>query len=344
MNELLRTLLFLPEQASSFAKQVDQLHYFVIITTLVTSTAVGMGAIFFFWRYRRRTPDQKTPHVEPTVPIELAFVSVPLVFFLWWFAMGFRDYITLTTPPRDATDVYVLAKQWMWQFSYPDGPNSIGTLRVPADRPIRLLLTSRDVIHSLYVPAFRIKQDVLPGRYTQTWFVATRTGIFPLFCAEYCGLTHSGMIGEVVVLPGPEFDAWLADQKRGLAERVDSTDVRVEQVEPESSMVEQGRILATAQGCTRCHSVDGSNHVGPTWLDLYRRREVLAGGETVEADEAYLTESMMDPRAKVVSGFDPVMPSFRNKLSPPEVAALVEYIKSLRSDRVVLPRPIKRKL
>jgi cytochrome c oxidase subunit 2 len=342
VNELLRTLLFLPDQASSFAGQVDRLHYFVIITTFIASAAVGLGALFFFWRYRRRSEGETTPHVEPSVSIEVAFVTVPLVFFLTWFAMGFRDFITLTTPPRDATDIYVMGKQWMWKFSYPEGPNSIDTLRVPADRPIRLLLTSRDVIHSFYVPAFRIKQDALPGRYTQTWFTATRTGRFPLFCAEYCGLTHSGMVGEVVVMPGPEFDAWLADQRRGLSERVDSADVRVEQVQPESSMVEQGRSLATRQGCTRCHSVDGTNHIGPTWLDLYRRRELLTTGQTVEADEAYLTESMMDPRAKVVAGFDPVMPSFRGQLSPSEVAALVEYIKSLRTDRVVLPRPLRR--
>jgi len=344
VNELLRTLLFLPEQASSFAEQVDQLHYFVIITTLIASTAVGMGAIFFFWRYRRRSENQKTPHVEPTVLIEVLFVGVPLLFFVGWFLMGFKDFVTLSTPPRDAMDIYVMGKQWMWKFAYPDGPSSISTLRVPADRPVRLLLTSRDVIHSFYVPAFRIKQDALPGRYTQTWFTATKPGRYPVFCAEYCGLSHSGMVGEVVVLPGPDFDAWMADQQRGLAERQDAQDVRAERVAPESSMVEQGRSLATSQGCTRCHSVDGSNHIGPTWLDLYRRRELTTEGKVIEADEAYLTESMMDPKARVVSGFDPVMPSFRGRLSPPEVAALVEYIKSLRSDRVVLPTPQRGKL
>jgi cytochrome c oxidase subunit 2 len=249
--------------------------------------------------------------------------------------------VKLSTPPADAMDVYVMGRQWMWQFAYPEGPNSISTLRVPADRPVRLLMTSRDVIHSFYVPAFRIKRDALPGRYTEIWFTATKPGRYPVFCAEYCGLTHSGMVGEVVVMSGPDFDAWLADQQRGPTLRQDARDVGVEEVEPLSSMVEQGRTLFTSQGCAKCHSVDGSSHIGPTWLDLYRRRELTTEGKIVEADEAYLTESMMDPKAKVVSGFEPVMPSFLGKLTPPEVAALVEYIKSLRSDRVVIPRPTR---
>jgi cytochrome c oxidase subunit 2 len=333
MNELLRKILFLPEQASNFSYDVDQLHYFVIITTMIVSTAVGLGALFFFARYRRRRVDQKTPHVSPPWWMEALFIVVPLTFFLVWFAIGYRQYLWIATPPKDAMDVYVMGKQWMWKYTYAEGPNSIATLRVPVNRPVRLLLTSRDVIHSFYVPAFRIKQDVIPGRYTQAWFSATKTGRFPMFCAEYCGLSHSSMFGEVVVMEGEEFDSWMADQKRGLISRQDSSDVTSEEIPADSSMVEQGRQLSLKHGCVKCHSQDGSAHLGPTWMDLYHRQEKLQDGSTVLVDEAYMTESMMDPRAKLVAGFQPVMPSFNGQLTPPDIAAIIEYIKSLRSDR-----------
>jgi cytochrome c oxidase subunit 2 len=334
MNELLRRVLFLPEQASTFAKQVDSLHYFVIITTMIMSTAVGMTALFFFVRYRRRSPMQTTKPVQPNALVETLFVVVPLAFFLAWFNRGYRDYITLANPPPDSLDVYVMAKQWMWKFGFPEGPNSIGVLRVPANRPVRLLMTSRDVIHSFFVPAFRIKQDVLPGRYTQTWFEAIEPGRYPIFCAEYCGTNHSLMRGEVLVLRGDEFDAWLAEQRRGLAQNQDEAPSRDEDFFPQASLIQQGEQLAVKFGCVKCHSVDGSPHIGPTWLDLYQRRELLETGETIVADEAYITESMMDPRAKIVKGFNPVMPTFKGRLAGPETAAIVEYIKSLRSERV----------
>jgi cytochrome c oxidase subunit 2 len=195
---------------------------------------------------------------------------------------------------------------------------------------VRLLMTSRDVIHSFFVPEFRIKQDVLPGRYTETWFEATKPGRYQILCSQYCGTWHSQMWGEIVVMPAPEFDEWLADQKRGLlADRVDTgTD---EGPSFHGSLVEYGKKIAMAQGCLKCHSVTGEPHIGPTWLDLYDRRETLETGETVVADEAYLTDSMIDPRAKIVKGYKPVMPTFKGRLAAPEAAALVEFIKSLRS-------------
>src|SRR5205823_8839477 len=200
VNELLRRLLFLPEQASTFAYEIDRLHYFVILTTFVMSTAVGLTAIFFFIRYPRRSEAQTTPHIQPGLMMEATFIFVPLAFFLVWWAIGYRIYIEQTTPPQGAMDVYVQSKKWMWKFAYPEGPNGVNVLRVPAHRPVRLLMTSRDVIHSFFVPAFRIKQDVLPGRYTETWFEATMTGRFPVYCTEMCGTGHSTMRAEVVVM------------------------------------------------------------------------------------------------------------------------------------------------
>jgi len=334
MNEFLRRLLFLPDQASTFARDLDQLHFFVILTTFVMSTAVGLTAIVFFIRYRRRSETQTTPHIEPPMWMEALFITVPLSLFIFWFFLGYREFVRQQTPPADSMDVYVMAKKWMWKFAYPDGPNAINVLRVPAGRNVRLLMTSRDVIHSFYVPEFRIKQDVLPGRYTQTWFNATTPGRYQILCAEYCGAGHSIMRGEVIVLKPQDFEDWLAFQHRGVVATQDGQPTALDFAPALGNMVDQGRRIAAEQGCVKCHSTDGTRHIGPTWLDLYHRRERLTDGSTVEADEAYLTESMMDPALKVVEGFQPVMPSFQGKLAGPEVAALVEYIKSLQSDAV----------
>ena len=341
MNEFLRQLLFLPDQASTFAKRVDHLHYFVILTTLVMSTAVGWTAIYFFIRYRRRFEGQRTPHVETKPLHEALFICIPLATFLLWFAIGFTDYVHgQSAPPPNAMDVYVMGKQWMWKFAYPDGPSSVSVLRVPLGRPVRVLISSRDVIHSFYVPAFRLKMDALPGRYTESWFEATQEGRFEVFCAEYCGSGHSTMRAEVVVMKPDEFDDWLRDQKRGLADKQDGAPTAREEVAPAGSLVQQGKALAANYGCLKCHSIDGAPHIGPTWLDLYRRRTKLQSGEEIIADEGYLTESMMDPRAKIVAGYQNVMPSFQGRLAAPEVAALVEYIKSLRTE-TVLNQPAK---
>ncbi len=336
MNEFMRRALNLPEQASSFAASIDALHYFIIITTLLAAFLIALVALVFYVRFKRRSPTQTTPVVNPHWYHEVAFVGVPLALFLLWFYIGFPKYVELQTPPKEAMDVFVQAKKWMWKFSYPGGPSAIDTLRVPVHRPVRLLLTSRDVIHSFYVPSFRIKQDVLPGRYTQTWFEATQIGQFQVLCAEMCGVGHSAMLAEVIVMPQDAFDAWLADQRRGNAPAQDSAPTAAEAVDPRSSLVEQGKLVAEKYLCMKCHTVDGSQHIGPTWLDLYRKHERLSDGSTVVADEAYLTESMMDPNAKIVAGYPPVMPTYQGQMSPPEVAAVLEFIKSLRTDAVTV--------
>ncbi len=334
MNELMRRMLFLPEQASDHARQVDALHFFVIGTTMVAAAGVFATAIWFFVRYRRRAGDGPTPRVEPKAIHEVIFVGLPLAFFLLWFAIGFPQFVKLQQPPAGALDVYVQGKKWMWKFAYPGGPSAVDVLRVPAGRPVRLLITSRDVIHSFYVPALRVKQDALPGRYTQTWFNADRPGRYEIFCAEYCGLSHSGMLAELVVMPQEEFDQWVTQQRRGLAQAQDSAPAAGETVRPASSVVEEGRRLAGSQGCLKCHSVDGSRHIGPTWVDLYMRQERLDSGKEVVADEAYLTKSMMDPGADIAKGFQNVMPTYQGKLAPPEAAAIVEFIKSLKTPAV----------
>ncbi len=338
MNELLRRMLFLPPQASDYARRVDHLHYFVIATTMVAAFGVFLTALVFFVKYRRRSDTDVTPRVRPRLVHEIVFIGTPLAFFLLWFAIGFPQFTELQRPPQGAMDIYVQAKKWMWKFAYPGGPSAIDTLRVPAGRPVRLLLTSRDVIHSFYVPALRVKQDALPGRYTQTWFTAERPGRYDVFCAEYCGVGHSTMLGEVVVMPAAEFDDWMAQQTRGLARSQDASAAPGEEVRAASSLVEEGQRAAARSGCLKCHTLDGTRHIGPTWLDLYGRTEKLADGRDVVADEGYLTRSMMDPGADVVVGFQNVMPTYQGKLTPPEAAAIVEYLKSLKTAGV-RPRP-----
>ncbi len=335
MNELMRRLLFLPEQASTFAQDVDNLHYFVITVTMVSSLAVGLTAIAFFWKYRRRRENEATPFVSPTPMFEVLAISVPLAFFLVWFAIGFRDFVKLSSPPAEAMDVYVMAKQWMWKFAYPEGPNAIGVLHVPANRPVRLLITSRDVNHSFFVPAFRVKMDALPGRYTETWFTATKTGRYQILCTEYCGAQHSKMWGEVVVMAPEAFDEWIKEQQRGLVARQDVLADET-QVTPQGSLTQWGKQVAMFKGCLRCHNVDSPEPAnGPSWVDLYQQQIKLADGREIIADEAYLTESMMEPTVKVVAGYQPIMPNYQGKLSGAETAAIVEFIKSLRSDRTV---------
>lgn len=341
MNDLMRRLLFLPEQASAYARQVDSLHYFVITMTMLGFVGVAMAVLVFAIRYRRRKEGESTPRVEPHAIHEVLFVGAPLALFLLWFAIGYPLFVRLQTPPREALDVYVMGKKWMWKFSYAGGPNGVDTLYVPAGRPIRLLITSRDVIHSFYMPAFRLKQDAVPGRYTQTWFQADRPGRHEIFCAEYCGVGHSAMLGHVVVMPPEQFDEWLAESRRSPVAEVGAAQDSVQQdASPGITLVEQGRKLASVYGCFACHTVDGTPHIGPSWLDLYLRRDPLEDGTSVVADEAYLTESMMDPRAKIVKGFQPVMPTFQGRIPAPEVAAIVEFIKSLRTS-TVHPEPTK---
>jgi cytochrome c oxidase subunit 2 len=320
LRDLLRTALFLPEGGSTFSDRVDDMHFVIIGTTMAVGLGIGLVTLFFVVRYRRRSEGDAPPRLTAPPWLEAIFVSVPLTLFLVWGAVGFADYEWAHVAPRGALDVYVVGKQWMWKFAWPDGGSDINVLRVPVGRPIRLLITSRDVIHSFFVPAFRLKQDAVPGRYTEIWFEAKKPGRYPVYCAEFCGLDHSQMSATVEVLSEADFERW----------RQDSAGLRVAQGLVPGGMAEHGRSVAADKGCLKCHTLDGTAHIGPTWLGLYGREETLMTGQRVVADEGYLTESMMDPGAKIVLGFLPVMPSFQGQLTPAEVASLLELIKSLR--------------
>lgn len=343
MNEFLRRFLFLPPQMSTVARQIDELHYFVILTTMAGAVLVTLVGGYFLIRYRHRdagtelaNPDAAA-HGRPAFKIS-ALVILAVLFLLWW-ALGLRDFVRLRVAPEGAMEVYVTAKQWMWKFAYPQGARSIARLYVPVGRPVKLIMTSRDVIHSFFVPDFRVKQDVVPGRYTTVWFEAVATGTYQILCTQYCGTGHSTMRADVVAMRPEDFERWLAGEDPGSARlpgpRYVEPQMGLTDAAPAAllSMVRQGERVAADQGCLRCHTLDGTPHIGPTWAGLYDSLVPLEDGSEVVADGAYLTESMMDPKAKIHRGFQAVMPSYLGKLSAADTGAILELIKSLRDVR-----------
>jgi cytochrome c oxidase subunit 2 len=243
--------------------------------------------------------------------LEIALATVTLAVFIVFWIVGFGQYREIRAVDPGAMRIYIVAKQWMWEAVYPDGTAVQDDNRVPVGRPVVLVMTARDVIHSFYVPSFRLKQDVVPGRMTTLQLTATEAGTFDILCAEYCGTGHSRMRGHVIAMEPPDYAKWLESHAT-------------------PDLAAAGEKLAAEKGCLRCHTVDGTPHLGPTWRGLYHKQVELSDGTTVTADEAYLTESMMDPQAKLVRGFQPIMPSYLGQLSGPEAAAIVEFIRSLR--------------
>jgi cytochrome c oxidase subunit II len=313
MNDVLRWLLALPEQASSVAYELDVLHYIVIGISMLGAVGVAGAVIVFLLRFHRGaryTPARRARRLP--LWAEVVAISGLLAMFLAFWVVGFRQFVHLQTPPAGAIDVYVVAKQWMWTFAYPNGTSTIGDLYVPARRPVRLILTSRDVIHSFFVPQFRIKQDVVPGRSTQAWFEVTEPGTYNVFCTEYCGTEHSTMRARVIALGDADWSRWADATPR-----------------PPGDLASAGAKIAAERGCLRCHTVDGTPHLGPTWAGVYGSTVELAGGARVRVDESYLTESMMDPERRIRAGYAPIMPTYRGMIDAVEVAALVELIRSL---------------
>lgn len=333
----------MPDQASTAAPGVDALFYFLMGLSLVIM--VGLGGLIGYYaiRYRKRRmePLPKSSLPPPSLPpslrgkfpgvkiaddeardhgntaLELLWIGGPLIVCLVIFFWSAKIYARMNNPPPDAMDVYVVGKQWMWKSQHLGGRREINELHVPAGRPVKLTMTSEDVIHSFYVPAFRIKMDVLPGRYTTMWFEATKPGRYHLFCAEYCGTKHSQMVGEIVVLPPKAFQEWLGGAGEG-------------------SLAGAGEKLFSELGCQTCHR-DDSEGRGPKLSGVYGRSVTLQNGEVVTADDAYIRESILDPRAKVVSGYQPVMPTYAGQVSEEGVVSLIAYIRTLSPPPKVAP-------
>jgi len=299
-----------PEQASTMASRVDALYFFLIGVSLFFASLIAVLVVTFAIRYRRRGGTDRPPAIHGSLALELTWTLIPFGLTMIMFFWGASLFASMHRPPDDALDVWVVGKQWMWKLQHLEGKREIDELHVPVGKPVKLIMTSEDVIHSFYVPAFRVKQDVLPGRYTTLWFEATKPGTYHLFCAEYCGTQHSGMIGWVVAMEPAEYQAWLSGG------------------EPRQSLASAGAELFTQLGCETCHR-GGSGARGPALTGLFGKTVELKDGTTVVADEAYLRESILNPRARIVAGYDPIMPTFTGLVSEDGVAQLVAYIKTL---------------
>ncbi len=308
--------IFLPKGTSTVAPQVDALFSFVFIVSIILFVIVVGGTFLFVFRYRKQKRQKVTftEDLSENTKLEVVWTIIPFILVLIVFFWGFKSYMNIRLAPGDAIDVKVTAQKWFWQFDYPDGVSSTNELVVPVGVPVRLTMSSQDVIHSFFVPNFRVKMDVLPNRYTVAWFEATEPGEYDLFCTEYCGTGHSKMLGKVRAVSENQYLAWI-EENSSFGEGV--------------SLPELGAKLYKAKACNTCHSTDGSPLVGPSFKGVYGHRVELSDGSTVTADENYLRESILKPQAKVVKGFQPVMPTYQSILKPREVDALIEYIKSL---------------
>ncbi len=307
--------LWLPGGHSTLSPSVDALFNFVNIVSLILFLGVVFVMVFLAYRFRRRGPNDRPTPVKENKAMEIAWIAVPTILVLVTFFWGFTVYVKIQVAPPDSYLINVTGRQWSWAFQYPNGAQTVNEIHVPVNRPVRLQMSSEDVLHSLFIPVFRVKQDVLPNRYSYVWFEATDVGEYPLFCTEYCGTSHSGMWAKVVVESQEEFDAWLKKQPAGGADLPPA---------------EYGALLYAQQGCQACHSVDGSTKIGPSFKGIFGHEQPMEGGATVEVDENYLRESILQPNAQVVAGFPPVTPSSYSNLEEAQITALVEYIKTLK--------------
>jgi cytochrome c oxidase subunit II len=310
---LLADLQLLPVAASEQATQLDALYWFITIVSIVMTVIIFIAVGFFAYKYRHRANMQAT-QIEGSTGLELTWSILPFLVMLIMFGWGAQLFFAAQQPPKDAMEVFVTGKQWMWKIQYPNGGSEINELHVPMNRPVKLTMASEDVIHSFSLPAFRVRHDVVPGHYQTLWFTANKPGRYRLFCTEYCGLQHSDMVGWVTVMEEREYANWQSGGGTG------------------GSLSQQGESLFAQFGCSTCHLMDQQGRC-PVLRGLYNKPVQLNDGRTVLADDAYLRESILNPNAKVAAGFEPnIMPNFKGQISEQNVIQLIAYIKSLSPD------------
>ncbi|HWG20780.1 MAG TPA: cytochrome c oxidase subunit II [Terracidiphilus sp.] len=301
-----------PPEASKIAPQMDALFFFMVLISLIGLTVVILLVISFSILYsKKRHP--VAVQIEGSTLLEATWTIIPLGLFLVMFVWGALIYFRVYTPPANAMNIYVVGKQWMWKAEHPGGQHEIDSLHIPVNRPIQLTLISQDVFHSFSIPAFRVKREAIPGRYTSVWFEATQTGTFHLFCTQYCGTNHSAMIGDIVVLTPDDYQKWLRESTSG------------------SSLAQNGERLFASLSCGACHS-GRPDARGPSLANVYGSQLTLANGSTALADEAYLRDAILNPSEHVTQGFSPIMPTYQGQVSEDGVISLVEYIKTLNSN------------
>ena len=302
-----------PVSASTMAPRVDALYFFLIGLTAFFSLLIAGLIVYYAVRFRRRAPDAIGARMEGGSVLEITWSVVPFIISMVIFVWGASIFFAMSRPPDDTLNIYVVGKQWMWKFQHLNGQREINELHVPVGRAVKLIMTSEDVIHDVFVPGFRVKADVIPGRYTQIWFEPTRTGRYHLFCAEYCGTRHSGMIGEVVVMEPEEFQAWLSGGRA------------------EGSLASEGAKLFADLACNTCHRPEAQGR-GPVLDGLFGKTVTLEGGGTAVVDEAYIREAIVNPGARIAQGFQPVMPAYQGLTTEEGLLQLIEYVKSLRNE------------
>lgn len=347
----------LPEQASSIASRVDTLYLVLTALSGIISLGILIAIVYFAVKYRRHAEVDRSNPITESTPLEVTWIVTLLVLSAAVFVWAAWDYFDMKTPPAGETlELYAIGKQWMWKFQHPNGVRENNTLHVPVGQPIKLMMTSQDVIHSFFVPAFRVKQDVLPGRYTTTWFEPTKTGRYHLFCTEYCGTLHSGMEGYVQVMERADYQRWLEEGETGGSlvepgtgrldraptgplgeedQRDDLGETAPPDAAAEPAMVEAGRALFEQLQCNACHRVDANQtqpSTGPVLESLYGRTVTLQNEREVVADEQYLRESILYPQEKIVQGYPPIMPTYQGQITEDELMQLVAYLKSLGND------------
>ncbi|MCB0717224.1 MAG: cytochrome c oxidase subunit II [Bacteroidetes bacterium] len=303
---------WMPEGASTMSGEVDSLFYLVYWISVVIFIGVVAAMAYFAIKYRRTRESYVPPIVHENRFLEAAMIFIPLILTMVVFTFGFKTYLKMNIAPPTAYTIEAVASQWKWDFTYPNGKQVTGELHVPEGKPVKVHSTSMDVLHSFFIPQFRVKQDVVPNRYSSVWFQATKVDSFDVFCTEYCGTSHSGMLAKVIVHKPEDFEAWLnAGDDRPL-------DV-------------QGESLFKANSCNTCHSIDGSRIVGPTFKGLFGSSRTFADGTTRTADEDYLRQSIMQPGSEIVESYPNVMPaSYGTTLRPDDVTKIIEYIKTLK--------------
>jgi cytochrome c oxidase subunit 2 len=307
---MFKNLSFFPEAASAQAGQVDAVFFFLVAVTAVFSVLIATLVIVFAVKYHRKNDDEVGVAIHGSLALELLWTVIPFGIAMVMFGWGAKVFFDLSRAPVGATEIYVVGKQWMWKVQHSDGMREINELHVPIGRPVKLIMGSEDVIHSFYIPAFRVKADVIPGRYNTMWFEATKPGTYHLFCAEYCGTKHSGMIGSVIAMEPAEFQAWRGGGKA------------------EDSPVAAGAKLFQDLTCITCH-LSSSQGRGPTLTNIFGHEVTLEGGGKATVDESYIRESILNPQAKVVNGFAPLMPTFQGLVTEEQLLQLIAYVRSL---------------
>ncbi len=331
---------FFPKGASTFSPQVDFLFLVLVGLSAFFAFIVMFAIVYFVIKYRKGTNADRSNPVNSSVRLEIFWTVVPLVLALGVFFGAAKIFFDMHRAPKNSLDVYVVAKQWMWKFQHPEGQREINELHIPVNRPVRVIMISQDVIHSFFVPAFRVKQDVLPNRYTTAWFQATQPGEYHLFCAQYCGTDHAKMVGTVIVMDPAKYEEWLtetASPPAVAAQPAAGSASAGGVVSPQGggaaasssqSLAQEGEKDFQTLGCIACHNPNGSG-VAPSLVGLYGTSVTLQDGTTVTADEEYIRTSILNPQAQIVKGYPPIMPAFQGQVSNDQLTQLVAYIKSL---------------